>query len=139
MDEEPTIDELLEFRSLVQAKDKIAVAVHDEYQQTKNQRLFHKGIKETLRNIKRQSSHQQSSAAAKKDSDSSKSSKTQTCFAFRETGVCNNDKCRFSHDPALRAAMSTSTSTATTNPTNAPAQRENSIGKIPTIIFKITF
>ena len=123
---EPSIEELLQFRSLIKAEDYLASHVMAEYQKTKNQKEFHEGIINIVRSGKRTtpSSGQVQQEDIPASLDSINSSKNSTlCFAFRETGVCKNDNCRFSHDPP-NTTLSTTTSSIT-----APPPKENSLGK----------
>jgi len=130
---DPSFEELLQFRSLLQSGDKLAVATNDQYTSTKRQDLFHRGIKETLAKAAARGDAALSRTSAKNvvAADSAKSGQTKSpilCFAFRETGVCSNDRCRFSHDAAALVK-------AGGTPSAAPAApKETSIGKLPIVL-----
>ena len=132
--EEPSVEELLEFRSLLQNHDKHAVATHDEWQRTKRQDLFHKGIRETLRAAAQAAASAapgggRAASKAAAPAETPKPAKSPIlCFAFRETGVCSNDRCRFSHDPAALIKPGGAPAASSVAPT---AVKENSIGRSP--------
>lgn len=132
--EEPSVEELLEFRSLLQNHDKHAVATHDEWQRTKRQDLFHKGIRETLRAAAQAATSAapgggRAASKAAAPAETPKPAKSPIlCFAFRETGVCSNDRCRFSHDPAALIKPGGAPAASSVAPT---AVKENSIGRSP--------
>lgn len=139
------------FKALVVAKLPSACAVTAAYEKTKDKIAFYAGIREALSQSTKKAAapapasaaHVSAPAAAAASSggqngaggasaSAAKPKSATPCFAFKETGVCKNEKCRFSHDapskaaPATAAAAPASGGAAAAAP--APAAAANSLG-----------
>ena len=150
MDEDLSIDQLLAFKVLVQSKNPIAVAATEVYEKNKDKAAFYKSIKEALGVAKTpvapastpHATGNGSNGGGAAASAGSKPKNATPCFAFKETGICKNEKCRFSHELVKPSAASSDGGTAAAgseakNPA-VPNASANSLGRSPPCTHTLT-
>lgn len=151
---DPSVEQLVAFKALVVAKNPLAVACTAAYEKTKDKSAFYAGIREALSSAAKKttpapsaapapwpaataagasSGGQNGAGGAGTSSAATKPKSATPCFAFKETGVCKNEKCRFSHDAPSKpesapvaAALAGAAAPATAP---APAAAANSLGR----------